>query len=132
MGEREVLLALAERCEQATGPDSRLNADIFAALNSEWTHHQSGGDLFWRGSPYAPKTMRAPHFTSSLDAAWTLAPRGCEARVTCFRNGRGGAIVTRSITWGPDDGVTMWMAATPPLALCVAALRALAAEAADE
>jgi hypothetical protein len=61
------LLALAVRCEQATGPDQQLDTDIRRA---------------W-------KTDAAPsNFTHSLDAAMTLVPEGADKRATVAANGQ--------------------------------------------
>jgi len=95
------LLELAECCERATGPSFVLEQQIAEAVG--------------RG-------MTLPPFTSSLDSALTLAPgirhvewieRGAEA--CCFGECEF------------DSAVYMGKAATAPLAICAAGLRALAA-----
>lgn len=53
-------LEYAERCEQATGPDRRLDADIAYGKNA----------LDWLSEAH-----HAPRYTASLDAAMTLADR---------------------------------------------------------
>lgn len=100
MGERATLLELAERCEQAKGPDTLLNVDIRAAC-------------FPNGGP--PKLLR--DFTASLDAALSLVPKGWQFIIDsdgchCRMTRRGVDVV----------GFAVSMA----LALTAAALRAIA------
>ena len=56
------LLQLAERCENATGPDRELDCDIHAKLVGAPHRHQ------------IPSTW--PLYTASLDAAMQLVPEG--------------------------------------------------------
>lgn len=79
----DTLLALAERCEKATGPDRELDKTIYAAVggcNHERTERyicQSDSGLTCLDcgeDTYGAK--RAPDFTSSLDAAMTLDAPG--------------------------------------------------------
>jgi hypothetical protein len=64
---RDHLLALADRCEKATGPDRELECRIWCALNGHTFDlcKQVVGDL--------SKWEVAPAYTASLDAAMTLA-----------------------------------------------------------
>lgn len=61
------LIQLAERVEAATGPDRELDAEIYAALDSERDNLDAlaiNGEIgSW-----------VPEFTASLDAAKTLWP----------------------------------------------------------
>ncbi len=105
----ENLLALAARCENATGPDRELDADI--ALTQGWTEHP--GDN-WIG-PFGQ--IAVPYYTASLDAAVTLVPGPAwwwvEAQPLvhgAYLSGCGDERVARGTT--------------PALALCCAALRA--------
>jgi len=61
----EILLALAERAEQASGPDRELDAEIkrILAVGPEWS----------RATPEARKVW-ARRYTASLDAAKSLWP----------------------------------------------------------
>jgi hypothetical protein len=147
------LLELAERCEQATGPDRVLDADICElidlplcelpdclpdVLQQIIDRTRSGS---WDQDP------DCPFYTASLDAAMTLVPEGWrwimrEAAPDKHNKGERGffaRLETRdfeSVTWGKgSDWITdriagkdafCW-AATPALALCAAALRARAA-----
>jgi hypothetical protein len=97
---------LAERCENATGPDRRLDNDIRLATNN--------GCAFGDDPPY----------TASLDAAMTLVPEGCQATIVRRKDGHGAAYFDREWLAGSCDS-----AATPALALCAAALRARSAQA---
>jgi hypothetical protein len=110
------LLKLAERCEQASGPDLDLSHDIARALVGH------------SGYKYQP-------YTASLDAAMTLVPEGwqgdrlswwagCEASCVLIETHLVGDEWVREAGWlGRVEGE----AATPALALCAAALRARAA-----
>jgi hypothetical protein len=108
------LLALAERCEQAAGPDKELDFTI-------------DGFMLKHG----PETdrIRNPRcvlpYTASLDAAVTLVPEGW-----IYELGRGESGTSRSLCRMSDElGIwTGWaVAATAALAICAAALRARAA-----
>jgi hypothetical protein len=101
------LLELAERCEQAAGDDAtaliHLEADIRAALMID------------------PESQQRP-FTSSLDAAMTLAPEGWAKYAVDADDG--GCIFELETD---DDQKVEVHARTWALALCAAALRARAA-----
>lgn len=103
MTDRAALLALADRCESATGPDRVLDSEISKAA--------------------FPRRLIPSPYTDSLDAALTLVPDHCSWDVgNCDPNGSPWACITR----GADD--YPGKAATAPLALLAAALRARAAE----
>ena len=106
---------LAERVEASAGSDRELDREIKEALEigKPWT----------RSTPEAAQVW-ALHYTSSIDAALTLVPEGW-----CFRIEGGPAFGgLASVGDGhPLAGQTV-SAATPALALCAAALRAIASE----
>jgi hypothetical protein len=121
MTDRTTLLALAERCEQAAGPDRELDAEIAVGL--------FGGEIIWKTANYTMDQYPVRRFqnsdyiggyqnsgilayTESLDAAVTLVPEGCGWMVM-----NNAAKVGR---W-PSRG------ASPALSICAAALRARAA-----
>ena len=134
---RAALLALAERCEQASGPDRELDFAIFRLLNPkyagpEW--QEFGGGLRHR---YDSSDIRfLPHmtpanWTASLDAALTLVPDGW--KWTLHSADTAGPPCAYCV---PNMGRLPWpmwvndvSAATPALALCAATLRARAEEA---
>jgi hypothetical protein len=106
------LLALAERCEKATGRDGSIDRAIFEILYPEKFRSQE-----------ETLAVRAPAYTASIDAAMTLA-----------EGLRGLSLNRRS---NPDMGGKDWIvsagsnrsaARSWPLALCAVALRARAAE----
>lgn len=112
------LLKLAERCEQATGPDRELDYAIAdAALGSIKPPFRRG---------YCER------YTASLDAAMTLVPE--ETRwpwnvtiATAYRSVS--VIPNHGDSYGVNDpfcGHSRGKAATVPLAICAAALRARA------
>lgn len=98
---------IIERLEKATGPDRNLDAMI------HWLMKDGVG---------VGATQDAPAYTGSLDAAMTLVPEGCEVDLQTRR--RYAAIAD----WrGRDYGLPLGTsidAATPILALCIAALKA--------
>jgi hypothetical protein len=116
----ESLIALAERCEKATGPDRELDRAIFDAV----TGGVFGPDnaRFWHST--SASSRAANPFTASLDAAMTLVPavwgpwdlnKGQRWHFSLKRQGGKYPIV--------DGHADTW-----PLALCAAALRARAAQ----
>lgn len=123
------LLALAARCEKATGPDRELDRDIIFGIypkdrvaTFDGVKHIS--TMTGRnGEPwFLPLADRddCPHFTASIDAAMTLVPDGSvwtiEERSAWVRmlDSRAKAGVRESQSFSQ----------TTPLAICAAALRA--------
>ncbi len=133
MTNRTTLLALADRCEQAAGPDRELDVAIARALDwkplyrddySKWWPPAAVADARERKrSILHHPTQPLPAFTASLDAAVTLVPDGWTwarfhgGTVECMTlNGPGNSILF-------ERGECVFTA----LALCSAALRARAA-----
>jgi hypothetical protein len=110
------LLALADRCEKATGPDEALDLDIVKAVG--WSEHRG-----WKRED----GWRIPlPFTASLDAALTLVPEGWRPIIDTASEEEGVAIVD---LWALPIASSKPLrkhakAITPALALCAAALRA--------
>lgn len=116
------LLALAERCEKATGPDRALDYDIAHIVTRA---HMATG--------------LAPAYTGSIDAAMTLVPEGWLLSELYERNAVGEANWRwRATLWqsaavrpiGQDAPTVSGIArkahgakCAPALALCAAALR---------
>jgi hypothetical protein len=105
MTDRTTLLALAERCEQAAGPDRELDAEIAVAL--------FGGEIIWKtanwtmdfyparrvqNSDYIGGYQNAaiPVYTESLDAAVTLYPVLPEVIPSCPRKASAAALRARA------------------------------------
>ena len=112
---------LIERLEAATGPDRELDAAILVQTRVGWSDRQ-----YWNWRGCLPKgdeanteldyaRDRAKNFTSSIDAALTLVPKGDDWKVGF--NGHAHA-------WAKTGIAGMATATTPALALCIAALRA--------
>jgi hypothetical protein len=111
------LLALADRCEQAAGPDRELDNAILSALGYSWrgmAYCHNDDNHVLKGSTF---------FTKILDAAVTLVPEGWtwaryySGAAECGTlNGPGG-----SILFERGQGIST------ALSLCAAALRARAA-----
>ncbi len=136
-----LLMDLAERCEKAQGVDRELDAEIALAVG---VVRERDGDCFYGHKNFSVLVLErdyyahdgnAPelaHLTASLDAALSLVPEGWAwavyggareeivATAYCVPNGG-------RLPW--PDWVTDICAATPALALCAAALRALASRA---
>jgi hypothetical protein len=126
----KTLLALAERCEKAEGPDHVLDAEIACAIHGYTMHEDSdpskGIFAFWEGEPWKSVCGNCSswaEWTASLEAAMTLVPEGWDGQVQFGRFP--GAWV------GPPDraeAADFNACATPALALTAAALRARAAQ----
>jgi hypothetical protein len=139
---RETLLGLADRCEQATGPDRELDALIWCTLNGKkYAGHNEAYSAYRSGNPETqveftepPKRTRlvtgsqttgghAKPVTASLDSAMALVPEGFE----WLRMSPDSMSVYR---W--PNGDKEWAThihgrnTVPALALCAAALRARA------
>jgi hypothetical protein len=117
MTERATLLALAERCEQAAGPDRELDKDISRVLLPAAAEGITRSRYGWSYRVFGPsgwddEWLETLPYTASLDAAVTLVPEWCGWMV--MKN------VAKVGRW-PKRG------ATPALALCAAALQARAA-----
>jgi hypothetical protein len=120
MTDPATFIALAERCEQAAGPDKELDFTI-------------DGFMLKHG----PETdrIRNPRYvlpyTASLDAAVTLVPEGYywQAANGKRRHSEPQACADLFVAHGPNRGDMSFTAdaATAALALCAAALRARAA-----
>lgn len=122
---RATLLELADRCEQASGPDRELDERISIAV--EMKAAIKIGDEILGNVRWAP--WNAPKFTSSLDAALSLVPEGWKWSLHSADD------TSKPCAYCvPNMGRLPWPAwvadieaTTPSLALCAAALRALAA-----
>jgi hypothetical protein len=130
MTDPATLLALADRCEQATGPDWLFNAEIAFTQGYNLVQLYPERRQWWRRPDgrrvsYSAHGDNPPPYTASLDAAVTLVPDGWGYEM---RRGYSGARRALCRMW---DGSGIWIdgtvAATPALALCAAALRARAA-----
>ncbi len=127
----KALLALAERCEAATGADREIDALIWCTLRGvKYKYHgvaygsqetqvhyvepPKRKRFVSQGRPHSPHALQ---WTGSLDAAMALAPEGW------FK------LESDSLKGWRALGLTgPWCNAdTPALALCAAALRARAA-----
>lgn len=127
---RSDLPALAERVRNAAGADRGLDEAIYRALGYWW----DSAEAEWCApdSPRAAEGAEPPLFTASLDAALTLVPDG---RTWYVQSNPG-----LKAHWGivhharPPSvfGGEVSKAATPALALCAAALLALAEDTGDE
>ena len=113
MTDPTTLLALADRCEQAAGPDAGLDLAIWKAL-SEMPGFKHPSPI-WRFD-----------VTESLDAAVTLVPEGWKWEI--YSDGAALLFVSPRHIDETQRNAVCRNTATPALALCAAALRARAAE----
>lgn len=127
MSTKAELIALAARCEDATGPDRELFEAVYAAINGA-----SVGEIIYRHGvfgtdPDFDKGAAARHFAELigvcawLDAAMSLA-EGKGGELVFFKDG-----IAKAFLWQPYPLAVEALAATPALALTAASLRALAA-----
>lgn len=124
------LLQLAERCEQATGPDAMLDIDICIAVEA---YSKEGFARFGQSNLgyYIAHGSIALRYTASLDAAMTLVPEGWQCERMGWWAGAGAACLlfeTHLVDgqWVREVGYlgrAQGEAATPALALCAATLR---------
>lgn len=138
------LRALAARAEAATGPDRDIDGWIHVLVHPETMVIGNKPGRFPQDPIYGPSRavmeqlngkdgadyIGAPLYTASLDAAMTLfAPD--DARVINLSIGPWNAGQCRTWRATEPNEVTIGDAATLPLAICAAALRALAKETND-
>jgi hypothetical protein len=116
------MLKLAERCEQATGPDRELDRAIERAVG--WARNNALGHEVYgpTGRAYNPRRL-----TASLDAAMTLVPEGYDPLIDYTGVDTHGGKKVVELYYGLEElAIVRAAAATGPLALCAAALRARA------
>jgi hypothetical protein len=142
---RETLLGLADRCEQATGPDRELDALIWCTLNGKkYAGHNEAYSAYHSGNPETqveftepPKRTRlvtgsrttgghAKPVTASLDSAMALIPEGYNCSLQFGLTFEGESYSVSSLQGPKPHNAATVKAATPALALCAAALRARA------
>ena len=101
---------LARRCEDAEGPDRNLDAMIHFAI---------------KNGIGCGMAQDAPAYTSSLDAAMTLVPEGCDGMLGVPPARRKCNQIWAQV-WDARKGQSRneSVGSTPALALCSAALRA--------
>lgn len=117
-----ILLELADRIEASSNPDRGIDVAIVRALHPDigrYAPHCKGEEaIFWE-DPY--RKQPAPMFTSSIDDAIKLVPEGFHFCICA--DGRPGFANVHKLEGG--EGPTNFStAATPPMAVCAAALRA--------
>lgn len=143
MTERKALSDLIERLEKATGPDRELDVAIGFAVGR--IRERDGNYLYATGNDsdmvvepneYDDHLVSQPlsYYTASIDAALTLVPEGSWAGLDPIFFDEPGRVLFDAIICRPDwsqwTPAGEWIgrkearAATPALALCIAALRA--------
>lgn len=117
--------ALADRVEALEGPDREVDAEIAV--------HIFGADAVRKGGvgwpegalvvPCYPGWRLLPNYTASIDAAATLVPENAGWCISVNGRVMGKAIQPQAHVL--HNGSKFISAATPALALCAAALRAI-------
>lgn len=143
MTKRDELLALAERCEKATGPCGELEAEIWlsvtpGATHNKWSYvHRTGRECTVDETrDRFGHLVSVPRYTEYLDAAMTLVPGGLEWSVSnrapapyggrAYLHNRKPHFLGLSARENPDYRGWESVASDPVLSLCAAALRAQA------
>ena len=125
---KSALEELASRCEDATGPDHDLDWAITQVRHPSANPHPRNPALFLLCDGHFRRSDF--NYTASLDAAMSLVPEGLEWHID-HRLGKGMSPAYASL-WGIGardiDRHFNATGKTPALALCAAALRALAKE----
>jgi hypothetical protein len=128
------LLALAERCEVASGPDRELDGRIWLATDPEaWAKECSfignayAGHVHTKVEKHEHEVRMgarlAPPFTSSFPSALSLVPEWCAWHLRALN-------VEGEREYSARIDYAQWqVAATPELAICSVALRARASQA---
>ena len=127
------LLELAERCERATGPDHALDAHIHVALCGYTIHEDTdpakGHFAFWDGEPWESICSNCSSWsalTASIDEALTLVDPKAQWAVGSMEEGPFARLCWPMPNGSYVGGYVEASAATVPLAICAAALRARA------
>jgi hypothetical protein len=121
------LRALADRVEALVGPDRDVHG-LVAVASGEYVADRHRSGMFYKVGEQI-SGYGVPAFTASLDAAMSLVPEGWWVSwltIGCPHSGNSciiGTICGRAVSAE---------AATPALALCAAALRALAHHSEDK
>ena len=121
---------LIKDLEQATGPSRELDDRIGTAIGL-YIERLSDGTLLYQRKDHK-MWPEVPHYTASLDAALTLVPEGWAWFVQHigkpFTTGSARLWIPAQWTQGIPKEQFVNEAATPALALCIAALRAREAQ----
>lgn len=146
MTDPATIASLADRIEKLTGPDYALDGEIAKAQGWNYSRRDVTGHWGWT-RPGMPNHYNAspPAYTASIDSAMTLVPEGwwlaglnfnhADFRSSMDREWH--AEVAGPVTWAvvdryageePQFECEGGNAATPAIALCAAALRAIAVQ----
>ncbi len=121
--------------EKATGPDVALDCDIYSMLNPTLLPVKERAGLFVNDKKFLGSagkyhivgvTSMAPDYTASIDAALTLVPKGSLWTCATYQS----SFDVRPPYYADcaagleECPITEAYAATPALALCIAALKA--------
>lgn len=119
---RDELIAALEK---ATGPDRELDAAIALALG--WTKHVRVWGYAWTRADGSDATWNGlPAYTASIDAAVSLVPDGWCPLIGQNVHHRHWSCLVQRVTDSGDIESRHDSAATPAIALCIAALKASA------
>lgn len=149
------ILSLARRVEEATGADRELDALIALACVPEvtgWVRHPNhetcseisadhllgelwpseGGFYAWLHHKENIPCFQAPRYTASIDAAMTLVPEGWDGALYLATGDHKPQVQLETpamrLAFTMEEEMAQGSAATLPLAITAAALRARAAQ----
>jgi hypothetical protein len=128
----EQLRELAAKVEAAAGPSFALETEIYKLVRPDAYQRRLSvllaGPLGPRLSPVDyDGYIKPPTYTASLDAAISMVPEGFGWNIHAPSSPDQYNLPAARI-WGRDRGTFQANAATPAIALCAAALRALAGD----
>lgn len=122
---KQTLLSLAKRCEEADGPCRELDRDLATALKG-----RVGSVIGYDGHPASVGI--SPNYTSSIDAATQIVPEGWWMHYKSqHRNKHDGIKWAVNIKCEHFAKTFMRHAKTEPLTILAASLRAIASELED-
>lgn len=114
------MIELAERCEKATGPDRDLDGLIYRSIDPVI-------EQCWPHWDRLQREQIVPRYSESIDAAATLLAPGVHVSAQFDMPDEGSDTAASIVLSYGEERLGSGLAATPALALCVAALRAKSA-----
>jgi len=126
---------LITKLEQATGPSRELDAEIGIAIGV-WRRRDLGGGCYLWEENGVNTGNKPPYYTSSIDAALTLVPKGWQWQVSnrakaphksraYINNGKPINASLGGLTRNHEYIGFEETAATSPIAICIACLKAM-------
>lgn len=114
-----MIASLIARLEAATGPDRELDLDLWWACKA---NNPTGAPMDADYKALNLAMNDAPRYTASIDAAQTLVPEGMKWSVGSWSDNF--ATVGKDSLGKDAVNICIEPAPSPPIALCIAALKA--------